>query len=240
MLIKFNTDQQNSNITFTARCRSIETARTACRKISLYSTTKKQPFISELQVTNVEAMEFFEDLRNNYSNFERRGGRIANILTAYLDCSDLLGSNRRTAGKKLNFQSAKKLLDYVSSVHFGNCGESAESVALILKMNGIEDVYIATVKNGEKEVNHEICIFNRDGSPFDGTIKNNQTIIVDAWSGIVDFANTALKDIKSLCSKHFNLNKNHDLKVDTKHIARFELNDTELSTLKRRYPQLAS
>lgn len=237
MISIFNKNYTNSNVQFASGCRSIETARMACRKISLFSTTKKQPLITKLKTTNMEAMEFFEDLRNNYSHFDRRGGKISNTLTAYMDCSEKLGANRSNVPQKLDFETSEKLLDYISSKHCGNCGEAAESVAVILKMNGVKDVYVATVKCGDTAVNHEVCIFNRDGSPFDGKVKNNQTIIADAWSGIVDFANTALKNLKSLYAKQFYLDEGKNLKIDTQHVAGFNLNDKELDKLREKFPK---
>ena len=40
--------------------------------------------------------------------------------------------------------------------------------------------------NGE-QLNHVVCIFNKDGSQFNGTV-NNSTIIIDNWAGKTDFA----------------------------------------------------
>ena len=228
----------NSDINFTSRCKEIETARSACRKLSLFSTTKKQPLISDLYCKNKSAIEFFENYRFDDSYFERRGDKISNALTAYMEYSDKLGGIRKISDKKLGFQSAEDLLNLVQGEHIGNCGEAAESVALILKMNGIGNTYITTLKNGETPINHELCIFNRNSSPFDGTIKNNQTIIVDAWAGIVDFANNALKSITAICNKYFYFNQNENVTINPKNIAKFRLNDEELNKLKKHFPEL--
>ena len=228
----------NSNINFTSRCKEIETARSACRKISLFSTTKKQPLISDLRCTNKSAIEFFENYKFDDSYFERRGDKISNALTAYMEYSDKLGGNRKISDKNLGFQSAENLLNLVQGGHIGNCGEAAESIALILNMNGIKKTYITTLKNGQDNVEHEVCVFNRDCSPFNGTIKNNQTIIVDAWAGIVDFANNALKSITAICNKYFYFNQNENVTINPRNIAKFRLNDEELNKLKKHFPEL--
>ena len=53
----------NTNISFTSRCQSIEMARSACRKITMFSTTKNQHTVQKLKQTNREAMEFLKIMR---------------------------------------------------------------------------------------------------------------------------------------------------------------------------------
>lgn len=227
----------NSNLTFTSKYKPIENARVACRRITLYSPTKRQLVVDNLRLTSQEAMEFFENYRYFGDDFSlANGGEITNVLEKYMVCSDKLNQNRNISGNRLGIRSAQKLLNFVQNSHIGNCGEYAESIALILNMNGIKNAYFTTIKAGEKNIKHEVCIFNADGSPFNGKVINNKTIIVDAWSGIVDFANNALKSIKNTCSNYFYFNKDCQLSINERQIAAFDLSEKDLNTLRKQFP----
>ena len=65
-----------------------------------------------------------------------------------------------------------------------------------MKLNNIHNATCATLfkkKNSFcEEIDHAVCIFNRDGSLYNGKISKN-TIIVDPWIGKVGFAQTVFK-----------------------------------------------
>jgi len=225
----------NTNISFTSRCQSIEMARSACRKITMFSTTKNQHTVQKLKQTNREAMEFFEDYA--YMPEYTRGSKMFNMLNSYMNCSNKLVSDRKHFGDKADLVGVQNLLQHIKTKHVGNCGESAEGLSAILAMNGVENAYFTTIKNGESAVDHEICVFNRDGSVFDGEIKNNKTIIIDAWLGIVDFANTALKQIKAAGAKYLYLNPYKDVTIDTRNIGKFDLSKREIDVLRELHPE---
>ena len=54
---------------------------------------------------------------------------------------------------------------------------------------------------------HTVCAFNRDGSVCN-QIENNNTIIVDSWCGMVDFANNMIHNYKNMFQEHFKIPKN--------------------------------
>ena len=225
----------NKNISFTSRCQEIELARAACRKVTLYSPSKSYATVSKLRQTNQDAMEFFENMRNcDYETYGRRN-KVQIMLDSWLNCNKKIKQNREIKGKN-NVENVQNLFDFVNKTHLGNCGEYANSILPILKMNGIKNAYTTTLKNGNK-VDHEICIFNRDGSKFDGKIKNNKTIIVDAWLGVVDFAHNALKEIRKLGQKHFFFNSQNPLTINSENIGNIELSEKEIKLLREKYPE---
>lgn len=101
-----------------------------------------------------------------------------------------------------------------------------------MKLNGVKNAKIANVIHSDDYIDHCVCVFNRDGSEFDGIIKNNQTIIIDAWAGICDFANNIFKKYDTI----FNL-KNSG-KYTLSNLENLELTNSQLSNFRSDFPNL--
>ena len=99
------------------------------------------------------------------------------------------------------------LFYYIKKHHSFNCQESSLLSALVLKLNGIENVYTAGICDGAAEIDHLVSFFNRDGSEYDGEIRNNQTIIVDPWTGLCNFANNIFKLYTNMWKKYFKISE---------------------------------
>lgn len=95
----------------------------------------------------------------------------------------------------------------------GNCGEEAYATTTLLRAKGINataaslncKVTLAKGKKSNIDIDHYVTIFNKDGSPFEGKVINNQTIVVDSWANIVDYANNYIKKYRDLLEKVFKI-----------------------------------
>ena len=130
------------------------------------------------------------------------------------------------------------VLDQLKVEKVGNCYENAKAAEIILKMNGVKHAKSASLVRGKipRDTDHFVCVFNRDGSVFDGTVKNNQTIIVDPLFGKVDFANNMFKMYENTCQKSLKMPAEgkfgFDRVVDTK------ISDEGMETLKQKFKNL--
>lgn len=98
-----------------------------------------------------------------------------------------------------------KIFQQFKIYNMGNCHENALAAEAILKLNGTQNACCVNLKQGSTPIDHVVCVFNRDGSKFDGVVKNNQTIIVDPWLGKADFANNMFKFYENNCKIRLNL-----------------------------------
>ena len=87
----------------------------------------------------------------------------------------------------------------------GNCQETAILAELILKINGIKNAQTVILKaeNENVTLDHEICVFNRDGSAFSKI--NRDTIVVDPWIDKADFAANMIEYYKNQCKFLFRI-----------------------------------
>ena len=215
----------SNNTNFKSRCKAIETANQACRQLSLLSSSKKNFVLNDLKQKNKITNINFE-----YNRFK----------SAIYDYTLLNRKIRKLRNGKGHFElgGIRLLLEQVSNLHVGNCGESAEFVALVLNMNGFKNACVTTLRSEFSPIDHEVCIFNKNSKPFYGHIENNETIIADPWSGIVDFANTALKRISATCADYFHIDKDQKIMINPKFIHSLKLNENDLSCLREEHPEL--
>lgn len=139
--------------------------------------------------------------------------------------------------------SIYEMLYVMEHYHIGNCSEEATLMELILKMNGVKNACTASLKSCRDEVDHLVCVFNKDGSPFKGKVTNS-TIIVDPWAGKADFAKNLLVYYRNVMAKSLNMlnsrNKNIDVnqKLGLKYFDKLALTELDIEALKRDYPNL--
>lgn len=128
----------------------------------------------------------------------------------------------------------KKTLTLLEQYKIGNCQEDAILAELILKMNGMKNATYATLLNEStrKQIDHAVCIVNKDGSKFNGKI-TNKTIIIDPWAGKADFAKNMIPFYKNTMNEYFDINSNTAitfLPVETVY-----LTDDAINTLRKKY-----
>lgn len=128
----------------------------------------------------------------------------------------------------------KKTLTLLEQYKIGNCQEDAILAELILKMNGMKNATYATLLNEStrKQIDHAVCIVNKDGSKFNGKI-TNKTIIIDPWAWKADFAKNMIPFYKNTMNEYFDINSNTAitfLPVETVY-----LTDDAINTLRKKY-----
>lgn len=199
---------------FRARCPEIKLGQNVCHLVNSgfphYSMSKYDPFI-EKHIKKTHKPQSIMPLKMKLS-----GERPVPDCPSYVYFRDLF--------------------DYIRKFHFFNCHESSLLAELVLKMNNIKNSYTASVYNGDAGIDHVVCIFNRDGSQYDGKVKNNQTIIVDPWAGICDFANNVFKEYEGFWSENFEIDKMYAVqgngKYNFRNVKSMKISDEELDMLK--------
>lgn len=139
-------------------------------------------------------------------------------------------------------QYVYELFSFAEKYKSFNCYEAAKLSELALKINGVKNSYTANLYKGDANVDHVVCLFNRDGSPFNGEIKNNQTIIIDAWAGVCDFANKLFKEYEVYWAEFLKIPSWHadaaKQKFELRDISDLSLKDKFLEFILERYPNL--
>ena len=137
-----------------------------------------------------------------------------------------------------------QIIDLLKNSKIGNCMENAKMAELILKMNGIKNSFCAILTSKNYTVDHMVCAFNKDGSKFDGKIKNS-TIIIDPWAQKTDFASNMLKYYKNMMHNHlcyldFNgmITIDPEATLELKYHNELKLTQNQLTKLKKQYPEL--
>ena len=130
-----------------------------------------------------------------------------------------------------------KIFQQLKLYHMGNCYENAIAAEAILKLNGVPNACCAVLKRGNTVIDHIVCVFNRDGSKFDGKIINNHTIIVDPWLGKTDFANKMFKFYDNDCQIRLNL-KDRSGKFGLGDIRETNISDYDKTLMKEYMPEL--
>ncbi|MBR1461302.1 hypothetical protein IJ596_06700 [bacterium] len=93
------------------------------------------------------------------------------------------------------------ILHIIKDYKLGNCFEEAKVMELIMRLNGIKNICTALPYSGANELDHLVCVFNRDGTKFDGKITNS-TIIIDPWIQKADFAHNIFKYYKNVIAQN--------------------------------------
>ena len=136
------------------------------------------------------------------------------------------------------------LFEFINKFKCFNCGEAGQLAELILKLNGIKNACTALIYDGNDNIHHEVCLFNRDGSEYNNVIKNRETIIVDPYTGICDFANNYFKQLgeDGVWKGHFKIDINDADKVQRKYNLRNVrsrvIPEDYLDYIKMKFPKL--
>ncbi|MCQ2754741.1 MAG: hypothetical protein MJ231_06810 [bacterium] len=118
----------------------------------------------------------------------------------------------------------------------GNCSEDAQLAELILRINGFKNACTASLKRGEKEINHDVCLFNVDDSIVKGNVKNNKTVVVDPWLGKVDFINNYFANNSYLLERAVKVLPLGKFGINT--FGKFNLSEKIIQECKENYPEL--
>lgn len=140
----------------------------------------------------------------------------------------------RNQYKHANISSIEQTLNLLEQHKIGNCQEDAILAEFILKMNGLKNATTATLINGstQKQLDHSVCIINKDGSPFNGKV-SNKTIIIDPWAGKADFAKNMIPFYKNIMTNSFNVCK--DTNIEFLPIETVHLTETQMNLYKQKY-----
>lgn len=234
-------NKQIQQPSFSSRCPEIRDAQWVCQKV------KSFPHISPSKVT-VPIVGLAYKNPNVYKRFSKypypdlfnipQEHKITRIFDWQRRIVQKINNARDewTGKRRGDFRLFEAILGQIKYSKLGNCGEDAFLSATILKLNGVEHTYTATLKIDDLLHDHAVCAFNRNGQPFSGEIKRD-TILIDPWIGIADFAANIIPKYKNLYSEFFNGIK-PDSKITFDRVKRINLNNNEQFLLKIEYPEL--
>ena len=230
--------QQIQQPSFTSRCPEIRDAQWVCQKV------KSFPHISSTKVT-IPITNLAYKHPTLYGKFTKfpyadlfkipEEHKIVRIFEWQKRLVDKINRARDEWGvlRKGDFKTVGAILGQFKYNKLGNCGEDAFLSAAILKLNGIENAYTASLKIDKHSHDHAVCVFNRNDKPYSGKIERD-TIIIDPWIGVADFATNVFQKYKDSFSKYF-VGLNQDSKISFDKIRRINISGEEefLLTLKR-------
>ena len=202
--IVMDNNSLSSNIAFTSRCSQIRDAQWVCRKVRSFphiSTTYWNANVVKLAEQNFEIYDRFmhQSQVNRYIPKDPHAIKCVKIFSWYKRLVKNISKARREwdVGGNNSYRRVNNILGQFRYEKLGNCGEDAYLAASILKMNGVENACVATLKADGDVQDHVVCLFNKDGSQFDNE-NLKKTIIIDPWLGVVDFASNMSVKYKNL------------------------------------------
>ena len=232
-----------NNQNFTARCPQIREAQLVCQKVNTtyphISVSKIRSNIRELGIRHgiltkeqkVSSLKFLcpDSPRNKaFLRFYKFGTRI----------SEKLYYIRKAWGNSQNIDAltVDKVLWLFKKHKLGNCGEEAYAAAALLRQRGYKNVYTVPITKNRERIDHAVCIYNFDDSPFENKI-TNKTIIIDPWIGKTDFAHNIFREYKNLYSSMWNISENDKLGTSIRLIHKLDLDDMDVFCLSQKYPE---
>ena len=203
-----NITATNNQISYTGRCSQIRDAQWVIHALKSnyphFSSSRIKPKMSDIYERVRTAGIPYSDIVNKRVPPDTLNGKLLRLCSWHRNfvqkCSRIRQNNQVSGvcDRRIFYNIIKQL----EKSGFGNCGEDSFVSAVILKMNKVKNVFVAKLKADENLVDHSICIFNADGTKFDGKFKKS-TIIVDSWLGQADFAHNLFVTYKNRCSKFF-------------------------------------
>ena len=164
---------------------------------------------------NINAFRKFKKRINAETEYLLR----ADILEGFNDADNFIG----------------KILAFVKPVKKykrGNCGECAQLSAIVAKVNGLKDCFIASLitKDG-RDLDHSVLY-----------IKRKKPYIIDAWLGFADFVPNTLSRYKNEFGFHFNLKKDEKLtfeklETDFTDVLNKNFSKTQINKIKKLFPE---
>lgn len=147
-----------------------------------------------------------------------------------------IGDARTISEQKFGLKTVSSITYQLNKFKIGNCYEDAKMAELILTLNGISNACTARLStSSSKFIDHVICLFNKDGTPFDGNI-NKSTIIIDNWASKVDYAHNMNAFYKNMFNNYY-FNISQDDKIKYIKFDKFKLSSKKIKKLKKEYPQ---
>ncbi len=232
-----------NNITFTARCSQIRDAQWVCQKVRSFphiSSTYWGAHLEKLEEQNPEIYNRFinQSSINRYIPKDPNALKIVKIFSWHKNLVRKINRARDewNIGGENSYRKVNNILGQFKYEKLGNCGEDAYLAASILRMNGVENACVTRMKIDSNWQDHVVCLFNKDGSSFDG--KNlKKAIVIDPWLGIADFASNMSVKYKNLFQEMFcSLKSNSDISFQK--IDKVDFSEQELQLLKLKYPNL--
>ena len=233
----------NSSVNFTSRCPHIKDAQWVCHNVAAnfphISTTRLEPSISRLEDRYPDVYDEFLSIKP-YSPVafqDENSNKVMKIFCRMKQLIRELNSIRadRRAFDDTSFLFIRNILNRLKVYKLGNCYENAKLSELILRLNGKKNVYTAAINVGDRKIDHVVCFYNRDGSPFNGRISKD-TIIVDSWLGEADFADNILVKYRNLYKDFLFVPAKG--KLSFRNVTSLDLSENELIELAKDFPQL--
>lgn len=200
----------SNNINFTARCPQVRDAQWVCHVVNTafphVSSTRLSAPMYKLKSENENLYNRFvsKNILGVYIPYNYDELKLLSLFKWQKRLVDKLNSVRKDWQTGIH-KSSKLVDNVINQLKFdklGNCGEDALLSEAILKINGVKNSYTANLITDNSKIDHSVCVFNRDGSKFDGKVTKN-TIIIDPWIGAADFAQNMFLKYKSLANKYF-------------------------------------
>ena len=196
-----------NDISFTAKCQQIKDAQWVCKTAkSVYphlSTTWIAGKIFKYQENNPELYDRFIN-KKSFEHIIAKNNNEQNLLNLFTwhkylvqKINILRDTQLKNAQGKINH-----IIEQVKHHKLGNCGEDAIIAETILKLNGVKNACTSSLKIDGALVDHSVCVFNKDGSEFNGKVSKD-TIIIDPWFGDADFASNMFVKYKNLANDYF-------------------------------------
>lgn len=174
----------DNNIHFTSRNRTIRFADDVARRVN-----KCFPRVSP---TLVQDWHVVQKNKKHLRKFIRGIDEKIDDMREYKD--KLFFYAQSVVGKMCAFTKA------VKEHRVGNCGESAQLGAIVAKVNGIRNAYLAELQTKRgKDLDHMV-VYVDDEKPY----------IIDPWFGIADYVPNMMQRYKSEYRHHFDLPKKRD------------------------------
>ena len=237
MISKTSISAQN---TFTSRCPQVRDADWACRVVKLYPHMSSSKIKKRILNIAVNKGLLAEDQGIHYLRFLNRRSILGSKFLGIYNCFRRLVEQFHyvrhywTDGFSSDLRLINNVIHQFRHDKLGNCGEDAYLAAAIIRMNGIENVYTASLKRKKRKVkiDHSFCIFNKDGSVFNKK-DISKAIIVDPWIGRADFASVILSEYKNIYGNYLNIFPNSKLRF--RKIKKINLSEPETLLLSLRF-----
>lgn len=233
----------NQNIPFTARPPQIKDAQWVARTVRSFphiSTTRISASMWKLQEQNLGLYDRFVS-KKPFEHFMPQNEHELKIVKLFAWQKRIINRIAKardewSVGHKDDYRRVGNVLNQFKYDKIGNCGEDAFLSAAIVKMNGVKNVYTAKMKVDDSPIDHVVCVFNSDGSSFNGKVKKD-TIIIDSWIDQADFASNMFVKYKNLCQKFF-FNLKPKSEIGFREITPVELTGEEQFVLSLKYDKL--
>ena len=232
------------NNTFTSRCPMLRDADWVCRKANSFQHTSVTKFRKQILDMAVNRGALAEGQSVHYiGRLKPEGKRNTTLIRFYKAYKRFVEefTKIRQSWKDCELNHAEvteRLIEQYKNCNMANCGEDAFLAAAIVKLNYFKNVYTACFTKDDKILGHHVCIFNKDGSEFDGKIKPFNTVIIDPWMQKADFANLLLKDYKTSLKNFINFEDIDTIEFSPKYISSIDISDFNVCLLRIKYPEL--